>query len=929
MSIAIVGIGLRFPQAHSPLQFWQILKNEREVIQPFPKSRWDVDQFYHPDPFKPGKMLNRKGGYLDNISEFDWRAFRIPAREAALIDPQQRLLLEVSWEAFEDAGLPFSQVANTQTGVFIGITWNDYFRLQSPQLEHLDGYTATGNLFAFASNRISYWFNLRGPSISLDTGCASSLVATRLACQSLWNHEIDTALVGGVELILSPDSNIICSKTGALSPTESCRALDAQADGFMRGEGAAVVVLKRLTDVGRSDRVYAIIKGAAQNHNGKNEWIMAPSVAAQESVIAEAYRNAKIDPAMTSYVELHGTAFKQGDVIETAAIGHVIGQAKGRCTPCAIGSVKTNIGSLGAAAGIASMIKVAQSLYYQTLPGTLNLTTLNPDIPFNALNLKPQWRTEEWINVRESALTASINCTSINGTNVHLVLQNYQLTTITSEISEEINQSRFYLLLLSARTQASLAALVKEYICFLSDTSLDEEKLNNICYSASVRRSHHEHRLAIVGHDRLALQRHLQAFIDGQDSKSLFSSDRLKYQPKCLSLLLVLDNNFSWVILGQLLFNNVPAFYKIMISYELLFKQHTRFSLLENIKKDSESFTGELLYFILFAFQSAFITCCLEMGIKENIKCVGIEIGEISLKYSQDQLTFEQVVININRLIKKKEKKKSLQKRTMTESIKEISAQGNESDKIYLLLGFDLSTKLLENLPNRIMLLSISENNSSLTPLLEIMALFYQSGYSLNWEILYNQAVKYVDIPKYVWQRELCWPAWLNSLTGSASATIDNENCAFQAEEDEELLALLLTKNVDEQQHVLETFIHQIISKSLSLVDEAISNDVPFMELGFDSLMSVRLRAQLNKTFQIDLYPSVLFDYPTVSLLSHYVLKKILTKRSMVSKTDDNHQNFSPEDVIDPELLTEEELSRLIEERTQQLTALLKRDERV
>ena len=322
--IAVIGMGLRFPGASNPREFWQLLRQGRDMIREVPSERWDIERFYDDDVHAPGKMASRWGAFLDQIDQFDWKAFRISRREAKYLDPQHRLLLEIVWEAFENAGIPLEEVSQSRTSVTIGQVWNDYLRMQSKNWSKLDDYTGLGAMPSLASNRLSYVFDLQGPSMTLDTACASSLASIYYACQGLWAREADLAIAGGVELMLSPDSSIMLSKTGMLSPTGRCRTFDAEADGFVRGEGAGVVILKLLSQVRSSERVYALLTGISLNHNGHNEWIMAVNPQAQEAVIKQAHAQAGIEPHEIDYVELHSAGSPKGDPLEARNSGQCL-----------------------------------------------------------------------------------------------------------------------------------------------------------------------------------------------------------------------------------------------------------------------------------------------------------------------------------------------------------------------------------------------------------------------------------------------------------------------------------------------------------------------------------------------------------------------------------------------------------------------------
>ena len=301
--IAIIGIGCRFPGANDPAAFWQLLRDGVDAIREVPADRFDQRAFYDPDPMAPGKMNTRWGGFLGQVDQFDANFFGISPREAVRMDPQQRLLLEVTWEALQDAGQVPERLAGTQTGVFIGIATNDYGRLQWNDLARIDAYAGTGNALSIAANRISYLFDFRGPSIAMDTACSSSLVAVHLACSSLRSGESTLAVAGGVNLILSPAIAINFTKAGAMAPDGRCKTFDARANGYVRSEGAGVVVLKPLSHaLADGDPIYAVIRGSAVNQDGRSNGLMAPNPLAQEAVLCEAYRQAGVSPGAVQYV---------------------------------------------------------------------------------------------------------------------------------------------------------------------------------------------------------------------------------------------------------------------------------------------------------------------------------------------------------------------------------------------------------------------------------------------------------------------------------------------------------------------------------------------------------------------------------------------------------------------------------------------------
>ncbi len=380
--IAIVGMACRFPGATGPAAYWDLLKDGRSAITEVPADRWNSDVFFDPTPSQPGRMYTRWGGFLPDVDQFDPQFFGISPREASYMDPQQRLLLEITWEALEDAGLPPSRLAGTPTGVFVGMTNEDYSSLvpnDDPTV--IDPYSGTGVAFSIAAGRISSVLGLQGPTMTVDTACSSSLVALHLACQSLRSGESDLGIAGGVNMILSPRVTIYFCQVGAMSATGQCRTFDAAADGYVRSEGCGMVVLKRLADARRDgDRILALVRGSAVNHDGQSGGLTVPSGTAQQAVIRRALEAAAVAPAELSYIEAHGTGTPLGDPIEVRALDAVFGPGRPADRPLRLGSVKTNIGHLEAAAGIAGLIKVILALRHRLIPPHLNLERLNPQI---------------------------------------------------------------------------------------------------------------------------------------------------------------------------------------------------------------------------------------------------------------------------------------------------------------------------------------------------------------------------------------------------------------------------------------------------------------------------------------------------------------------------------------------------------------------
>jgi len=422
--IAIIGLACRFPGAGNADDYWRLLANGRDAISEVPPDRWPVDELFDPDPKVPGKMVTRWGGFLDEVDCFDASFFGISPREAENMDPQQRLLLEVSWDALEHAGLPLERIGGSAAGVFVGVSNADYFLRSPPSFENIDAYLGTGSALSIAANRVSYAFDLRGPSAAVDTACSSSLVALHLACRSLQNHDCEMALAGGVNLILSPVWSLAFSKFGFMAADGRCKTFDARADGYVRGEGCGVVVLKRLDDaIADGDRILATIAGSAVNQDGRTAGLTAPNGLAQRRVVRDALHRAAVEPSDINYIEAHGTGTPLGDPIEVEALADVFGRGSDPDRrKIAIASVKTNIGHLEAAAGIASVIKVVLALRNEMIPPHLHFQTPNPNIPMHNTPFVIPTEPRPWPKGSGRRL-AGVSSFGFGGTNAHVVLE--------------------------------------------------------------------------------------------------------------------------------------------------------------------------------------------------------------------------------------------------------------------------------------------------------------------------------------------------------------------------------------------------------------------------------------------------------------------------------------------------------------------------
>ncbi|MFF4215406.1 aminotransferase class I/II-fold pyridoxal phosphate-dependent enzyme [Streptomyces nondiastaticus] len=481
--IAIVGMGCRFPGAPDVDSYWRLLLDGRDAVGEVPRDRWDPELVDAP----------RHGGFLDRVDAFDARFFGISAREAERMDPQQRLLLEVAWQAFEDAHVTPARLAGTETGVFVGISSHDYAGLQMPHLEAVDVYSATGNAQSVAANRLSYHFDLAGPSLAVDTACSSSLAAVHMACQSLRAGECRTALAGGVNLLITPGLSVAFAQGGMLSAAGRCRTFDDAADGYVRGEGVGLVYLKPLSAaLADGDRVHAVIRGSAVGHGGRSNGLTAPKGSAQRAVMARALERSGLAAPAVGYVEAHGTGTALGDPVEWEALAGVYGRGRAAEEPCLVGSVKTNIGHLEAAAGIAGLIKAALVTKYRQVPPSLHLETPNRGLELEGAGLEVATERRP-LPVRDTA-RAGVSSFGFGGANAHVVLE--AAPELPPAPAPAVRRPR-HALCLSGHTPTALAALARQYRTHLA--ARPDADLREVCHSANTGRAHLAHRAVVTG----------------------------------------------------------------------------------------------------------------------------------------------------------------------------------------------------------------------------------------------------------------------------------------------------------------------------------------------------------------------------------------------------------------------------------------------
>ncbi|MEO8816118.1 MAG: type I polyketide synthase [Mycobacterium sp.] len=645
--IAIVGIGCRFPGADGPADFWRLLAGGVDATGVVPADRWDVDAFYDPDPSVPGTAVTRRGGFLGRVDCFDYQFFGISPRESAQMDPQQRLLLEVAWEALEDAGQVPEKLAGSRTGVFVGISTNDYGFLRLGQPALVDAYTGTGNALSIASNRLSYVFDFHGPSMSIDTACSSSLVAVDLACRSLRDGECTMALAGGVNVMLSPALAINFSKARVMAPDGRCKTFDADADGYVRGEGAGVVVLKPLSRaLEDNDPIYAVIRGSATNSDGRTNGLIAPSGRAQEAVLAEAYRHAGVAPGAAQYVEAHGTGTSIGDAIEANALGAVLAEGRPPGSRCLVGSVKTNIGHLEAAAGVAGIIKVALALQHRAIPASLNFTEPNPHIPFDSLPLDVVRTLTPWPNIGGRAV-AGVSSFGFGGTNAHVVLAEAPQVRM-APTEDDTTAHRPELLSLSARSPEALTALVGKYEMALL-SAVGGTALTDLCYTAGARRGHHDYRLSVVGDSPAAMFESLAAYRQGESRAGLSVGHCVSSRPGPGVTFIFSGQGSQWYGMARGLQDQEPAFAEALAACDQALHPHLGHSILKELAAPEGPEGSEdksrlkdigVLQPTIFAIQVALAALWRSWGV-EPTAVVGHSLGEVAAAHVAGVLNLE------------------------------------------------------------------------------------------------------------------------------------------------------------------------------------------------------------------------------------------------------------------------------------------------
>src|SRR6266404_3385009 len=638
--IAIIGVGCRFPgDVSSKDSLWKLLIEGREGVVEVPPNRWNAGRYYDAEPGVAGKSITQRGGFIDAIDQFDPQFFGISPREAPYVDPQHRLLLETAWEAIEDAGLVLDLERGTDLGVFVGISHNDYQGIQSSPWEHsgIGPHSPTGCAHSIAANRISYCLNLRGPSVAMDTACSSALTAVHAACEHIRAGRGDVALAGGVTVMITPGGFIGFSRASMLSPEGRCKAFDASADGFVRGEGAGMVLLKRLSQaLADGDPIQGVIIGTALNQDGHTNGISLPSAEAQARLVREACIDAGIAPSQIGFVEAHGTGTAVGDPIEAHALAAALCEERSTEAPLLIGSVKTNLGHLETAAGVAGLVKALMVLEHGRIPPSLHIETPNPNIDFAALKLRVPVALEPFPDTGGGKRIAGVNSFGFGGANAHILLEEPPARPHSEHLST--HTERAWPLVLSARSEKALrssASRLRDWSDVRSKANGNSPVLPDLAYTLGAKRNLHPYRLTLVAHSMGEVVEELNGYLGDQKGSKVRMAFAPRPEQTPRIAFVMSGQGPQWWGMGSELMRYQPVFRQGIERCDAAMRPWARFSLLEELGRSediSQMHRTEIAQPAIFAMQMALTDLWISWGVRPAA-IVGHSVGEVAAAY--------------------------------------------------------------------------------------------------------------------------------------------------------------------------------------------------------------------------------------------------------------------------------------------------------
>ncbi|WP_431045656.1 beta-ketoacyl synthase N-terminal-like domain-containing protein [Streptomyces sp. P1-3] len=635
--IAVIGMGVRLPGGTTtPGELWDLLAGGRGAVREGPFDRWAVDAFYSPESDVPGRTVSRWGGFLDDIAGFDAEFFGISRREADAMDPQARMLLELAWEALERAGIPPRSLEGRAVGVFAGLCHSDYLLRMAGRFDGIEAYTSSGTAHSTAAGRISYLLGLRGPSMAVDTACSSALVSVHLACQSLRSGDCALALAGGANAMVVPEPGLSYSRWGMLSPRGRCRPFDAEADGYVRAEGAGLVVLKRLEDARRDgDPVLAVIRGSAVNQDGRSNGLTTPSADAQRALLRSAVRSAGVDPSAIGMLEAHGAGTPVGDPMEFSALSDVYGACgtdvygAGGTGGCALGSLKSNIGHLEAAAGVAGLIKAVLCVQHATVVPTLHFTRWNPRIDATGSRLFVPVDRMPW-PVHSPTRLAGVSSFGFSGTNAHVIVESHDAPAPGPRSAHGAGPRVFAV---SAHTGEALAETAARLADRLADRLRDDSgpaPLDDIAHTLAMRRSPARERLAVVADDRESVVRQLRLAAEGgppHPASAVRGTARAGTGPGAVWVFP--GQGSQWPAMGRSLLDVDAAFTAVIDALEPLVAGESGFSLRQALTDPGGVTDIAKVQPALFAMQVALAQCWRAQGV-EPAAVIGHSMGEVA-----------------------------------------------------------------------------------------------------------------------------------------------------------------------------------------------------------------------------------------------------------------------------------------------------------
>jgi acyl transferase domain-containing protein/surfactin synthase thioesterase subunit len=637
--IAVVSMSCRFPGANNPEEFWNTIIKGKNVVAKIPAERWNKDEFYSASNEAKGKTNQKHGAFLKDIHKMDPFFFNISPKEAIEMSPSQKLMLELAWELVENSSIAYGDVYGSNTGVFIGNIWADFENLRKQRNAEINSFSATGLSPNIIANRVSYFMGLTGPSFVVDTGCSSSMVALMLAVQALRDGSADTCITGGINHILNSDHYIYLAKFGGLSSKGQCSSFSADADGFVRAEGAGLIMLKRLSDALRDgDKIHAVILGGAINNNGVNDTMPATSTPGQIDLLERAYKNADVDPKHVQYIETHGTGTRVGDPVEAKALGQFFSNKRINGDKLYIGSVKTNYGHTEGAAGIAGVLKAIMAIEKGILPKNLNFNAPNPLIDFEKLKIEIPTKNMEW-KVREKMnRVAGVSSFGWGGTNVHIVIEEFKPIK-NEEIEKTIDSKDRFILPLSARSEEALKDYAIRYYDLLKNTKDTKEELAQICAGTALLKPAFEYRKAFVSENKKDLLYQLMEYKEN----SAEDISQVEHQSDAKIVFVFPGQGSQWFGMGKELYAKEPVFKNTIIDCDGAFSRYVDWSLRDEIfadKKSSKLDRIDVIQPYLFAMQVALARLWESWGITPD-SVVGHSMGEVAAAYISGSLSLD------------------------------------------------------------------------------------------------------------------------------------------------------------------------------------------------------------------------------------------------------------------------------------------------